>query len=107
MDKKTEYLLLEVAPALTLEEAAEYCGIDLDDLNPVDLQWFKRAYFKGKHELKVQAVEALRNDMKMAKDKTKPALSVLLRFADEWNILDGDDGSGVNGANININVTGK
>lgn len=107
MDKKTEFLLLDVAGVLTKPEAAEFCGIDLDTLGEDDLKAFNRAYAKGKHQLKIDALDALRMDLKNAKDKTKPAMAILLRFAEEWNVLEGGEGNGGGAAEININVTGK
>lgn len=97
-----KYELISLAPALTIDECAEYLDIDFAALSPEDKAFFKKMYMQAKYQLRVEAINALKNEMKNGKDRFKPSLAVLLRFADEWETLSVEDKQANFTANINL-----
>lgn len=104
MDITTElkYELDTLAPALTIDECCEYLDIDLLNASEDEQKLFKKMYMQGKYRLRVEAVKALKNEMKNGKDRFKPSLAVLLRFADEWDSIDLEDKRSNFTATINL-----
>ena len=84
--------LIDLAPALSLEECKQYFSWVAEDDN--EAKEFERQYNKAKFELRMEAIRALRHDLQNGKTKTTSALGILLRFSDDWVELNGEPGGG-------------
>jgi hypothetical protein len=77
----------ELASGLSEEEVLSYFYLTPEDLPPEDARLFKLAFSRGRVTGKAKAVHHLFNSMQ-SKEGTKASLSYLVRFGQEWPVVD-------------------
>lgn len=79
-----EFEIRRIAKGVSLEEAAQCFGYELNELPEADHRFLKAQWSRGRAEAKVEAVENLFTHMKSGKDAGQLSIRYLSTFGEEW-----------------------